>query len=197
VSRESGAIQAAILCDLDGTLVDTDYANYLAYRLAVFEVTRGKIQLIYDEKRVTRRRLNKLMPTLTDAQLKEIALLKMNYFTQFLSVTRLNTMLASLIAEHSLKNDIVLLTYCRERRATAILEYYKLLKYFNKLICREVLSRNAAPNKYETAIRITGMHRESIIVFDNDHSGVAAAVDAGIPGANIYKIISERENVYD
>jgi len=187
--------EAAILCDLDGTLVNTDYANYLAYRLAVFEVTRGEMKLSFDEKRITREGLKERFPTLTDGQMKEIVSLKTNYFTQFRSVTRLNTALASLIAEHSLKNDIVLLTCCRERRATEILEYYELLEHFKKLICWEILHRSNSSNKYETAIRITEMPRESIIVFDNDPSGVKAAVNARIPGPNIYKIISERENL--
>ena len=31
----------SVFCDLDGTLVDTDYANYLSYRRAVIEVTNG------------------------------------------------------------------------------------------------------------------------------------------------------------
>lgn len=29
-----------VFCDMDGTLVDTDYANYLSYRRAVIEATR-------------------------------------------------------------------------------------------------------------------------------------------------------------
>ena len=31
-----------VFCDMDGTLVDTDYANYLSYRQAVIEATCGK-----------------------------------------------------------------------------------------------------------------------------------------------------------
>lgn len=30
-----------VFCDLDGALVDTDYANYLSYRRAVIESTSG------------------------------------------------------------------------------------------------------------------------------------------------------------
>ncbi|ADE15388.1 hypothetical protein Nhal_2300 [Nitrosococcus halophilus Nc 4] len=185
---------ATIFCDLDGTLVDTDYANYLAYRLAVFEVTQGQIELSFDEKRANRESLTKRLPTLTDTQLKEIVSLKTGYFTQFLSVTQLNTMLARLVSEHSLENTIVLLTCCREKRATEILKYYGLLEHFKRLICWEVLSSNDSPNKYETAIRIMAVHQESIVVFDNDPFGVEAAINAGIPGPNIYKIISEQAN---
>lgn len=186
---------ATIFCDLDGTLVDTDYANYLAYRLAVSEVTRGQIQLSFDEKRVNRVSLTKCLPTLTATQLKEIVSLKTAYFTNFLSDTRLNTMLARLVSEHSLENTIVLLTCCRERRATEILKYYGLLEHFKRLICWEVLSSNDSPNKYETAVRIMGVHQESIVVFDDDPSGVEAAINAGVPGPNIYKIIIEQVNL--
>lgn len=40
-----------ILCDMDGTLIDTDYANYLTYRRAIGEVTRGKHDVEFDYRK--------------------------------------------------------------------------------------------------------------------------------------------------
>lgn len=52
-----------ILCDMDGTLIDTDYANYLAYSRAIGEVTREKHDVKFDyRERLNRGKLEETHP---------------------------------------------------------------------------------------------------------------------------------------
>lgn len=39
-----------VFCDLDGTLVDTDYANYLSYKKAVLEATHRAVETLRHHK---------------------------------------------------------------------------------------------------------------------------------------------------
>ncbi len=54
VARISGEIGNRIspgftvLCDMGGTLVNTDYANYLSYRRAIEEIARSKHHISFD-----------------------------------------------------------------------------------------------------------------------------------------------------
>lgn len=86
-----------VFCDMDGTLVDTDYANYLSYRRAVIEGTCGAHDVELTDERLNRESLKKRLPSLTATQFDVIASLKTEYFTEFVSETRLNTAMARLL----------------------------------------------------------------------------------------------------
>ena len=181
----------SVFCDMDGTLVDTDYANYLSYRRAVIEVTNGTHAVELNDERFNRESLKKRLPSLTAAQLEVIVSLKTEYFTEFLSDTRLNTALAHLITEHRSKNIIVLVTCCREKRAVEVLKHHKLLECFTRLICWEALPKCESANKYESAISLMGANQEAVIIFENDNAGVEEAALAGVPRSNIYRVVPE------
>lgn len=180
----------SVFCDMDGTLVDTDYANYLSYRRAVIDATRGIHDIELTDERLNRESLKTRLPSLTAAQLEVITSLKTRYFTEFLSETRLNAVLANLITNHSGKNKIVLVTCGREKRAVETLKYHKMLEYFTRLICWEALPQDGSSNKYERAIRLMGVTQEAVIVFENDNTGVEQAALAGVPRSNIYRVTS-------
>ena len=65
-----------VFCDMDGTLVDTDYANYLSYRQAVIEATCGKHDVEFTSERINREGLKNQLPFLTATQYEVIAALK-------------------------------------------------------------------------------------------------------------------------
>lgn len=181
----------SIFCDMDGTLVDTDYANYLSYRCAVIDATGGTHDIEFTDERFNRESLKKRLPSLTAAQLEVIISLKTKYFTEFLSETRLNTVLAHLITKHRGIRKIVLVTCGREKRVVEILKYHKLLECFTRLICWEALPQDGSSNKYKNAIRLMGVSQEAVVVFEDDNTGVEQAVLAGVPRSNIYKVNSK------
>lgn len=70
------------LIDLDGTLVDTDYANYLAYHYAIKKIF--EIELSYDrKKRFTRNDLKKIFPNIQVSDFEKIVRLKEDKYKDY------------------------------------------------------------------------------------------------------------------
>jgi beta-phosphoglucomutase len=177
-----------VFCDLDGTLVDTDYANYLSYRRAVREVTFGAHDVEHTGERLNRETLKKRIPSLNDAEVEVIATLKGEYFSDFLTETRLNTALINLFRKHRDTNAIALVTCCRENRVVQVLRHHNIHDFFSRLICWETIPADGSLNKYEIAIRLMGARREAVLVFENENASAEQAASAGVPRSNIYKV---------
>jgi hypothetical protein len=93
-SRRRGVTElAALLFDLDGTLVDTAEANFSAYAAALAEVGRA-IERTEFEAVATGQRwsqfLPKLLPKANDASLAEVAVRKQALYSALLGASRLN-----------------------------------------------------------------------------------------------------------
>jgi beta-phosphoglucomutase-like phosphatase (HAD superfamily) len=179
-----------VFCDMDGTLVDTDYANYLSYRKAVLEATHGMHDVQRSTERLNRKSLKKQLPSLTDAEYEQIARLKAENFTEFLSQTRVNSSLVNSIRKYSGTNKTVLVTCCREKRALETLRHHKLLECFTRLICWEALPQGGSLNKYESALSLMGASPEAVLVFENDIADVEKAVLAGVPRRNVISVFA-------
>lgn len=179
-----------VFCDMDGTLVDTDYANYLSYKHAVIEATCGKHDVEFSGERLNRESLKKRLPSLTAAQCEVISTLKSKYFAESLSETRLNTAIANLITKYSGTNKTVLVTCCREKRALETLSHHKLLECFTRLICWEALPQDGSSNKYENALIMMGAGPDAVLVFENDIADVEKAVLAGVPRRNVISFVA-------
>jgi len=184
-----------VFCDMDGTLVDTDYANYMSYKLAVIQETSGAHDVGFTNDRLDRESLEKRLPSLTSSQLDMIADLKAKYFMECIAETRLNMALANLVNQYCSKNTIVLVTCCRKNRALIVLEHHKLLKCFARLICWEDLPQNEQSSKYKNAIKLMEVSQEAVIVFENDKRYIEEAVLAGVPKSNIYMVFLESSGV--
>lgn len=184
-----------VFCDMDGTLVDTDYANYLSYRCAVVEATCGIHDVEFTDDRLNRVSLKNRFPLLTTSQLEIIIGLKADYSMGFAAKTQLNTALAHVITKYCGKNTIVLVTCCREKRVVEILKHHKMLECFSRLICWEDLSQGESLNKYENAIKLMGASQEDVIIFENDNNCIEEAVLAGVPKSNIYRVFIEPSKI--
>ena len=181
-----------VFCDMGGTLVDTDYANYLSYRRAITEVTRGKYDVPFSGTRLNREGLKKRIPSLTDGQCEEIVSLKSKYSSGFISETRLNPALAAFIRKRCQTNETVLVTCCREKRAVETLMFHKLFERFTNLICWESLSEIGSSNKYESALSMMGARPDAVLVFENEAADIEKAALAGVPRRNIICVVLGR-----
>jgi len=177
---------STVFCDMDGTLVDTDDANFLAYRRAVQEATHGRCVLEPTGARFNRERLKEQLPSLTSEELHVITTLKAGYFGDFLENTRLNTRLAELVVKHRPQCEIILVSGCREERVAQVLKHHNVYEQFARFICREALLDRNPSRKYETAIELTGVNPTIVLVFENDELEAKHAEHAGIPRKNIY-----------
>ncbi|WP_028946583.1 HAD hydrolase-like protein [Synechocystis sp. PCC 6714] len=176
----------SIFCDMDGTLIDTDYANYLAYSRALIEVTQKKYDIEFDHlKRLNRESLQKCIPSLTEHQLENIVALKAKYFRDYLPKTRLNNDLANFIRRCNPMIQSILVTNSRQSRAIETLQYHNILDYFVRLIYQEDVLESGLQCKYAYALTLMKVDPNAVLVFENEILEIKKAVLAGIPKNNI------------
>jgi len=173
--------ETTFLIDLDGTLVNTNYANYLAYYYAIKQIL--KFEISYDEKkRFTRNILNKTFPNIQASDLKRIVKLKENKYKNYLEKTKVNEELVILLQKYYKTNRIILVTKCHRERAEETLCFHKLSHYFTNKIFSQT------NNKYKEAINNLQLSVSSVVIFEDDDLEVENAIKSGIPKQNINKV---------
>lgn len=175
--------ETILFFDFDGTLIDTDYANFLAYKKAINTVLNKSISFKKNE-RFTRDKIIKIFPDLTKEKINEIIKKKEYFYKEFLPETSPNKTLCEVLNKFSRTNTTVLVTNCRKDRAFMILNYYNLEKKFSEIFFRQNNGTKRI-NKFQNAITKLGYSSTSILVFENEQSEISDAINAGIPKENI------------
>jgi len=175
--------ETVLFFDLDGTLVETDYANFLAYNKAVNIILNKNINYNPDE-RFNRKKLIITFPYITKAQLDNIIETKEKFYKEFLPETKLNKKAYDILNKYSKTNKTILVTNCRKNRALMILQHYNLEEKFEKLLFRQ-FDKDEKVNKFKNAILYLNIMPQTIIVFENNQTEILDAIDAGIPEENI------------
>lgn len=175
--------------DLDGTLVDSDYANYLAYQAALSKVTGMDSAIAFNKyERFNRNTLMQAFPYLTQEHLNEIVRHKEVYAEKFLQYTALIAPTVTLLKQYSQTHRTVLVSHCRAERAQQTLAFYGLDHDFDELLFRQD-NEEKPNNKYQRAIDCLGVTPSSVIVFENESGEIRNAINAGIttinPGVNL------------
>ncbi|MBN6515133.1 HAD hydrolase-like protein [Acinetobacter pittii] len=167
--------------DMDGTLVDTDYANFLAYQQAISSVIKYDVCLNYNSNfRLNRNSLKAAVPSLLEIEYQKIIQEKENIYPHFLDRNRLYIEQVSIVVEYSRSNKIILVTNSYRDRAMAILNYFNLTNYFDEIFCQESMIENNQFNKFKNAISKLRISPKMVVVFENEESEVLLAVKAGI-----------------
>ncbi|MDP2347854.1 MAG: HAD hydrolase-like protein [Gammaproteobacteria bacterium] len=178
--------------DMDGTLIDTDYSNYLSYRQAVLDVTNGAIDIPFDpNRRLNRTALEKMFPHLCVDEIEKISTLKAEYYRRHLPKTKLNVDLVDVLANFKDRNRFILVTNCQEGRVVMTLKYHNLLQHFESIFPRYRES-GADRNKFVDAIESIRAKPECILVFENEETEIEKAIFAGIPRQNILNVANWR-----
>jgi beta-phosphoglucomutase len=167
--------------DMDGTLVDTNLANFLSYKKAIISVTKSNYDLTYNsDKRFNRSCLKDAVPNLTEKEYERIIKEKEKYYNEFLHEIKLNTEIADILFRYSKTNKTVLVTNCRKDRAITTLKHFGLDDKFSYIFCREFDDDGKKINKFQKAILKLGITPNLIIAFENEESEIADAREAGI-----------------
>jgi FMN phosphatase YigB (HAD superfamily) len=175
-----------LLFDLDGTLIDTDKANFLAYKSAIFKITNIEIEDIYKE-RINRTLLKDILIDTSDELISKIVLFKEKIYSEYLSHTTLIIENYRLLLKHSNTNKIYLVTNCRKNRALQLLDYHNIISYFTDFIFRDENIENKYLNKYETATRQLDLNKKDILIYENEIVEIEKAIKIGIKQTQIIK----------
>ena len=175
--------------DMDGTLVDTDFANYLSYRKAIQSVTQSDLDIPYNpNQRFNRRVLKNAIPNLIETDYERIIKEKEHYYKDYLHETKLNKLVSDILIQYSQTNKTVLVTNCREDRALMTLNYYGFIDKFSNIFYRQVTGNEKKINKYENAISSLNVSAHTVKVFEDEQPEIDDAIQAGIPTKNILSI---------
>lgn len=171
--------------DMDGTLIDTNFANFLSYKKAILSVTKSDHDLTYNpDRRFNRSILKKAVPNLTENEYERIIQEKEEYYDDFLHETKLNTKNKEILFKYSKTNMTVLVTNCRRDRAMATLKHFGLEDKFSDIFCREFGDDDKKINKFQNAISKLGVPPNFVIAFENEKTEIADAKQAGIEVIN-------------
>lgn len=175
--------------DMDGTLIDTDFINFLSYKKAIHSIMQNGFDLSYNQNsRFNRSFLKNLIPNLNQIDYERIIQEKDTFYADNLHETMLKKDVFEILVKYSETNKTVLVTNCRKNRVLLTLNYFGLTDRFNNIFFRNI-NDSAKENKYKNAITSLNLLPDSIIVFENEKDEIADAIVAGIKEENIYSLI--------
>lgn len=176
-----------LVFDLDGTLVNSDHANFLSYKEAIWQILRLDLNSLYDpSERFTRKMLKTIIPTLNSNDYEKIIDLKNNLYEKYLHHTTQNDFIIEMLRKYSKTNKTILLTNSHQERAIKILEYHELMDFFDYKFYKE--TKGAEINKFHYVLTYLKISPESVIIFENEEIEVDMAMLSGIPSENIIHI---------
>lgn len=175
--------------DMDGTLIDTDYANYLSFKMAIQSVINPKqFPPFNTNERFNRTILLREFPNLDDKDFQEIIKLKERFYSENIGQTKLLSYANEILNKFFELNTTVLVTNCREDRALLTLRQHDLIDKFNHKIFRKSIDKDQHINKFENALKTLDLEPKVIIAFENEQFEIDEAIKAGIPIENIISV---------
>ena len=181
----SGA--AALLFDLDGTLVDTAAANYAAYARALREVGVDVERAAFDAIAHGRKWRDFLPPILRDADSRadpaRIAARKTVLYPEHIGETRVNAGLVALLrAVRGTPLRTALVTTASAANVQLVLGAYELHELFDVVVTGDdVTEHKPDPSAYLLAAARLAVPVEACVAFEDSDVGVASARAAGVP----------------
>ena len=176
----------AILVDFDGTLVDTEHANSIAYSEAM------KLHgFIYDAESIYPTLLGRHWSAFLPDLLKEdyspslgldISIVKKRIYSSFYSEIRLNLELVT--ALKAIKDDVslVLVTSASKQSVVDILKHFSLQNLFKFLVCQEdVKEPKPNPECYLVALSKLKLNASKCLAIEDSDTGIQAAIAANLP----------------
>ena len=174
----------AFLFDLDGTLVNTHKADYLAYRDAIREVTGTSIvqsDFVRTNGKEMRYKLTELTPGISEDEVLQVGLRKRVHYERYLHLTSPNKPLIDFLQTQTKHQKAILVTSAKRHNATLVLEAHNIARHFSEMVFGdEVANAKPHPEPYLLALKKTGLKPHEVVAFEDSDVGIASAVAAGI-----------------
>lgn len=167
--------------DLDGTLFDTKDVNYNAYQNAI-RMAKIDVKIDYDDfcklynGKNYREFLPKVIPNISEEQLKKIHNFKKNIYQEYLDKAKKNELLFLMIEEIKEKFYISIVTNASKKNVEDILEKFSVKNLFDLLITQEDVE-NSKPSAegFLKAMNYFNISKENTIIFEDSEIGIQAA----------------------
>jgi len=178
-----------LIFDLDGTLVDTDEANFLSYKDAIKIIMKIDINLSpYPQQRFTRKLLKQIIPRLSDNKYHQIIELKNKLFDKYLDKTKLNSIIVEILKKYRDINTLILSTNSHKERAIKVLMFHNLFDKFNYKFYKDDIIYKKDMNKYKYVMIENQILPNQMIIFENEELEINIALSLGILPKNIIHI---------
>lgn len=170
--------------DLDGTLVNTYEADFLAYRDAIKEVAGINIEqadFARTHGQEMRQKLERLAPGIPEDQIAAIGASKKKHYPNYLHLTKPNAELVGFIKTLAEGHVTALVTTARQQNAMLVLEHHSLANHFREFVFGdEVDQAKPHPEAYLKALEKTKLQPHEAIAFEDSSTGIESAAAAGI-----------------
>ena len=182
MARPGGLVQA-LLFDLDGTLVDTREANYLAYRDAFaesgHELTPEQFAATWG--RDSRDFIPDLLPGVDTAGVDTIRTAKSRLYADQLHRTSTNDALIAFLRLVAPTHRTALVSTAKSGNGRQILETHRLTELFDTVVWGDEVTRSKPhPEGYLRALELLGADAGSSLAFEDSETGRQAALAAGL-----------------
>jgi len=175
----------AVVFDLDGTLINSDLANFLSYKAALEKIIGSQPQLTFNPRtRITREILRTIIPSICEDDIAKVADEKERLYRIYLPSTILNELVAKVL-NYSTGKEVILATNSRRERAELLLAHHRLDDKFT-LKCYK--DNTNSSNKYQRVLSQMQCRKEPILVFENDEHEINLALSAGFRIENVIMV---------
>ena len=171
-----------LLFDLDGTLLETDLANFYSYKKACYEVLGITLFLPYT--RFDYRFLKDFLKqfNIDDTLMLRIKVLKDLYYKDFIFLTKINEYIKNVLVGAFKTNKTILVTNANKNRVSMLLDHHSLSCYFSHIFI------NKKQNKFSNLLNFYNFNPKKIILFENEKIEIQKAISAGILAENIVEV---------
>lgn len=171
------------LFDLDGTLYDTENANYLAYKKACTDICDISISESFFHDRCMSKNYKEFLPLagVPADKIAEIHEHKKNIYPDFFRFIRENTKLFSMAAAMRKTGTLIVIVTTASRKNTLdILKNFKREDFFDMIVTQEMISElKPSPQAYLYAMENFAVTPEECIIFEDSETGIEAACKSG------------------
>lgn len=172
-----------IMVDMDGTLVDTSKANYLAYQKAA-EQFGCQISYEYYRDYCNGRYYKDFLQPVThgdESVIEAIHECKKAIYPQYFSALSLNHTLFYLLKAVHYAYKITLVTTASRKSTEDILKHFGLQDFFDLVITHNDVKKNKPdPEGYLLAMKSFSAQPQECLIFEDSSTGIEAAARAGV-----------------